>query len=94
MWEGWGGGGGVIDDLWWFQLFAETQILCIFLPRVMVCAPLLQAPSSSWLYAHERETVIMLVQWKQQMKFRIIKKVSSDYSHFYVVETLLLLCAP
>jgi ferredoxin len=68
---------------------------------VLVCS---SAPSSSWLYAHERKTeptitVIMLVQWKQQMKFRIIKKASSDYSLFYVVallllcEALLLLCA-
>ena len=61
----------------------------------MVCAPLPPAPHGCMRMKEKQTiTVIMLVQWKQQMKFRITKKASSDYSLFYVVEALLLLCAP
>jgi hypothetical protein len=61
----------------------------------MVCAPLPPAPHGCMLMKEKQTiTIIMLVQWKQQMKFRITKKASSDYSLFYVVEALLLLCAP
>jgi hypothetical protein len=47
----------------------------------MVCARLLPAPHGCMLMKEKQTiTVIMLAQWKQQMKFRIIKKASSNYS--------------
>jgi hypothetical protein len=79
----------------WFQLFAETQILCMSLPRVMVCAPLLPAPHGCILMKEKQTiTVIRLVQWKQQIKFRIIKKASSDYSlHFRCCSFVVAVCS-
>jgi hypothetical protein len=47
-------GRGVIDDLWLFQLFAETRF-CVRLYPVMVCAPLLPAPHGCMLMKERRQ---------------------------------------
>ena len=59
------------------------RLLPVLVSLVVALLILSCALCSPWLYAHAHErrqtiTLIMLVQWKQQMKLRIIKKV--DYS--------------